>query len=84
MVEYYLWNGVKTSRQEIRQAFAAGLARLIHHYSGGNPGLMLNGKDFDYRVDDYCIQMGEITWTSVPDKVTSCYRASEYEVENDE
>ena len=78
MSEYYLWNGVKTSRQEIRQAFNAGKARLIHRYNG-SPGLMLDGRDFDHRVDDHCIQMGETTWTSVPANVASCYKAAWWE-----
>ena len=69
----YLTNdGTEVTIDQIRAAFTAGDAMLVHgHTDGGtSTGLMLDGIDRDTR--DECYSMWEEVWTSKARSVNQC------------
>lgn len=63
---HYLKDGTEVSEAQVKQAFANGLAVLVHHNIDGgiNTGLMLDGKHFDTRGE--CYSVWEESWTTLP------------------
>lgn len=73
---YYLINGDAVTADQIRAAFDAGKARLIHGRGEGRTttGLMLNGEDIDTRGQ--CYSMWDEAWTTTPETLQSALQAA--------
>ena len=73
---YYLINGDAVTADQIRAAFDAGKARLIHGRGEGRTttGLMLNGEDIDTRGQ--CYSMWDEVWTTTPATLQSALQAA--------
>jgi len=74
---YYTRDGEIVTREQIKQAFEAGKARLIQGYRDASQGgscvstsLLLDGKDFDTRGD--CESVWEESWTRKPETLRDC------------
>ena len=77
IMTHYLKDGAEVSEAQVKQAFANGLAVLVHHHIDGgiNTGLMLDGKHFDTRGE--CYSMWDESWTTVPKTVQEALESAQ-------
>ena len=75
---FVLWDGTEVTSHEIRQAYVAGQAVIVHAYNRA-PSLMLNGREYDHRDDGSCYQIAEKTWTSTPGSSDQCLTCAYYD-----
>ena len=75
-MSYYTGNGDEVTLQQIRDAFAAGKARIVYGRGDGKTtqSLTFDGIDGDTRGE--CYSMWEETWTAIPKSVPDACRAA--------
>ena len=73
---YYLLNGEAVSAGQIKAAFEAGKAVLVHGRTEGgtSTGLALDGQHFDTR--DECYSVWDEAWTRQPETLAQALRAA--------
>lgn len=77
MTDYYLIDGTEVSAAQIKAAFLAGNAVLVHSHCDGATatGLALDGQDIDTR--DECHSMWDECWTRSPRTIGEALRAAQ-------
>lgn len=72
---YLLRDGTAVTKDEIEEAFNAGLAVLCHGRGEGKTttGLMLDGNHYDTRGQ--CFSVWEEAWTRTPKDINECWSA---------
>lgn len=70
---YLLKNGTEVAKEQISEAFSAGLAVLSHQNTEGHTatGLMLDGAEYDTRGE--CYSVWDECWTTKPKSLAQCY-----------
>lgn len=77
-MSYVLNDGVKVTAQQIKEAYEAGKAVLVHarRDGGSSTGLMLNGEHFDTR--GRCYSVWDEAWTREPPTLRAALDAAYY------
>ena len=72
---YYLHDGSEVTIEEVKQAHANGMTRLMHSHGDGQTetALSIAGQDIDTRGE--CYSMWEEVWTTVPETIEDCVEA---------
>lgn len=77
MTTYTLFDGSPATLEQIKEAFEAGDAVLVHYYRPDGwtgTGLRLDGEYFDTRGE--CFSMWEEQWTSKPKTLAEALEAA--------
>lgn len=73
---YLLQNGEEVTAEQIKTAYVAGLAVLVHSYADGHTAtdLLLEGKEWDNRGENHSVW--DASWTTKPQTINKALAAA--------